>query len=392
MTTAPEAPPLPGEGAAIEFTGRRAPVMWLLLINSLLTVMSIGIYRFWAKTRIRRYFWSHVRIRGDALEYLGLPSELFIGFLIAIAVLVPVGSVYATFNALLGPEDALARTVLEFANLIVLLTLFQVAFYRMWRYRLTRTAWRGIRFGLDGSTWHYLWLSSVWLVLVLLTLGLAYPWMQVALWRYRVSHTRIGSTYFGFSGEAMPLLLPWLVVYAIPAALLALTAAVSSPEPAIAAAIATPFAYLWYRIRQGRYLIGHTRLGRGRFGSRLAVAPLLLAFLAVGVCLGAPIRGHGDPHYRRHGRGDFGRLRVPCLLVHHRLHRPVACDHRRHPALRGGQAALPDHGARRSGRARARHSIGEGRPPVRGRLGRCLRRRRHLSGHDRVFLVNIDPL
>ena len=287
MTTAPEAPPLPGEGAAIEFTGRRAPVMWLLLINSLLTVMSIGIYRFWAKTRIRRYFWSHVRIRGDALEYLGLPSELFIGFLIAIAVLVPVGSVYATFNALLGPEDALARTVLEFANLIVLLTLFQVAFYRMWRYRLTRTAWRGIRFGLDGSTWHYLWLSSVWLVLVLLTLGLAYPWMQVALWRYRVSHTRIGSTYFGFSGEAMPLLLPWLVVYAIPAALLALTAAVSSPEPAIAAAIATPFAYLWYRIRQGRYLIGHTRLGRGRFGSRLAVAPLLLAFLAVGVCLGA---------------------------------------------------------------------------------------------------------
>ena len=287
MTTAPEAPPLPGEGAAIEFTGRRAPVMWLLLINSLLTVMSIGIYRFWAKTRIRRYFWSHVRIRGDALEYLGLPSELFIGFLIAIAVLVPVGSVYATFNALLGPEDALARTVLEFANLIVLLTLFQVAFYRMWRYRLTRTAWRGIRFGLDGSTWHYLWLSSGWLVLVLLTLGLAYPWMQVALWRYRVSHTRIGSTYFGFSGEAMPLLLPWLVVYAIPAALLALTAAVSSPEPAIAAAIATPFAYLWYRIRQGRYLIGHTRLGRGRFESRLAVAPLLLAFLAVGVCLGA---------------------------------------------------------------------------------------------------------
>lgn len=288
MTTTPEgpAPPLPGDGVEIDFTGRRAPLMWLLLKNSLLTVLTIGVYRFWAKTRVRRYFWGHVRIQGDALEYTGLPSELFIGFLIAIAVLVPVGSVYGTFDALLGPADAGPRAVLVFTNLIVLLTLFQVAFYRMWRYRLTRTAWRGIRFGLDGSTWHYLWLSAGWLVLVALTLGLAYPWMQVALWRYRVRHTRFGATYFGFAGDAMALLLPWLVVYAIPAALLAL-AAVSGPEPAVAAAIATPFAYLWYRIRQGRYLIGHTRLGRGRFESKLAVAPLLLAFLAVGACLGA---------------------------------------------------------------------------------------------------------
>ena len=288
MTTVPAGPAaaLPGEGVVIDFSGRRAPLMWLLLKNSLLTVMTIGIYRFWAKTRIRRYFWGHVRIKGDALEYLGLPSELFIGFLIAIAVLVPVGSVYGTFEALLGPEDVVASGILQFANLIVLLTLFQVAFYRMWRYRLTRTAWRGIRFGLDGSTWHYLGLSAGWLVLVILTLGLANPWMQVALWRYRVRHTRFGSTYFGFVGEAMPLLIPWLVVYAIPAVLLAL-ATVSGPLPAVAAALVTPFAYLWYRIRLGRHLIGHTRLGRGRFESKLAVGPLLLAFLAVAACLGS---------------------------------------------------------------------------------------------------------
>ena len=289
MTTAPEGPALafPADGAMIEFTGRRVPLMGLLLKTSVLTVMTIGIYRFWAKTRIRRYFWGQVRIRGDALEYTGLPSELFIGFLIAIAVLVPVGSIYGTVDALLGPEDAATRAVLEVANLIVLLTLFQVAFYRMWRYRLTRTAWRGIRFGLDGSTWHYLWMSAGWLTVVLLSLGLAYPWMQVALWRYRIRHSRLGATYFAFTGEAMPLLLPWLVVYAFPAAMLALSAAVSSPEPAIAGVVATPFAYLWYRIRQGRYLIGHTWLGRGRFSSKLAVAPLLIAFLAVAACLGA---------------------------------------------------------------------------------------------------------
>jgi uncharacterized membrane protein YjgN (DUF898 family) len=58
MTIASEGPALPlsADGASIKFTGRRLPLIGLLLKNSLLTVMTIGIYRFWAKTRIRRYF------------------------------------------------------------------------------------------------------------------------------------------------------------------------------------------------------------------------------------------------------------------------------------------------------------------------------------------------
>ena len=293
MMTAPDspAPPLSKDSAPFDFTGRRAPLIWLLLKNSLFTVMTIGIYRFWAKTRVRRFFWGHVRMQSDPLEYSGLPSELFIGFLIAIAVLVPVGSVYGTIEVLVGPQNAVARGILEFANLIVFLTLIQIAFYRMWRYRLTRTSWRGIRFGLDGSTWHYLWLSAGWLVVLILSLGVAYPWMQVALWRYRVSQTRLGTTYFGFSGEALPLLLPWLAVYAVSAAVIALAVVVSGAGfvPTFIAGMALPIAaiaaYLWYRIRQGRYLIGHTWLGRGRFESNLAVAPLLIAFLAVVACM-----------------------------------------------------------------------------------------------------------
>ena len=37
----------------------------LLLKNALLTVITLGFYRFWAKTRLRRYFWSGVHINGD---------------------------------------------------------------------------------------------------------------------------------------------------------------------------------------------------------------------------------------------------------------------------------------------------------------------------------------
>ena len=78
----------------VTFVGRRGPLLTLVLKNSLLTILTFGIYRFWAKTWIRRYFWNNVRIAGDAVEYTGQAKELFIGFLIAVAVLFPLTTLY----------------------------------------------------------------------------------------------------------------------------------------------------------------------------------------------------------------------------------------------------------------------------------------------------------
>ena len=47
----------------------------------------------------------------------------------------------------------------------------QFAIYRARRYRLTRTIWRGVRFGMEGSGWSYSWRASLWGLGVLFTLG-----------------------------------------------------------------------------------------------------------------------------------------------------------------------------------------------------------------------------
>ena len=39
--------------------------------NLVLTIVTLSIYRFWAKTRIRRYLWSQVTVASDRLEYTG---------------------------------------------------------------------------------------------------------------------------------------------------------------------------------------------------------------------------------------------------------------------------------------------------------------------------------
>ena len=47
--------------------------------------MTLGIYRFWATTRERRYLWSRSRFVDERLEWAGTGMELFIGFLLVLA-------------------------------------------------------------------------------------------------------------------------------------------------------------------------------------------------------------------------------------------------------------------------------------------------------------------
>ncbi len=54
---------------------------------------TLGIYRFWLATDIRRFLWSNTELAGETFEYTGTARELLIGFLIALAILVPIYAV-----------------------------------------------------------------------------------------------------------------------------------------------------------------------------------------------------------------------------------------------------------------------------------------------------------
>jgi len=45
---------------ALHYDGRIGPLYRIFVVNLLLTIVTVGIYRFWAITRWRRYFWSHM--------------------------------------------------------------------------------------------------------------------------------------------------------------------------------------------------------------------------------------------------------------------------------------------------------------------------------------------
>src|SRR3981189_2541096 len=148
----PKPPPMP-----VGVSGSRRQFFHLVKRGAGLEFVTLGFYRFWLTTDIRRHLWTNTQIDGDGAEYTARGRELLIGFLVALAILVPIYLAY--FLAGLEAERFKAFASMP---LVVFFYLFgQFAIYRARRYRLTRTVGRGVRFWMSGSGGVYaveLWL------------------------------------------------------------------------------------------------------------------------------------------------------------------------------------------------------------------------------------------
>ena len=198
----------------VQFLGQRRSYWRLLIRGAALLMVTLGIYRFWLVTDVRRFLWSNTEIAGEPLEYTGTALELLLGFLVAIALLIPIyaGFFLAALDlGLLGKLSGL----LAFAALGVL---GQYAIYRARRYRLTRTIYRGLRFHQSGSAWSYAIRATLWWVATIVTLGLAYPFQMASLERYKMRNTFYGDLAGRFEASGFALLLRglpmWLLFFA----------------------------------------------------------------------------------------------------------------------------------------------------------------------------------
>ena len=146
------------------YFGARRALFALALRTSFLTLITLGIYRFWGKTRIRKYIWSATSDGQDSFEYTGTGLEKFLGFLAAIVVLaiylgiVQLGLSYLGLS-LIGEATTAAGEIAQVAAFYIALfavaPLMLFARYRARRYKAARTRWRGIRFGMENGAWGF---------------------------------------------------------------------------------------------------------------------------------------------------------------------------------------------------------------------------------------------
>lgn len=210
-----------GASDAFSFHGNWREFAPIAFTNLLLTIVTLGIYRFWATTRERRYLWSRTQFVDDKLEWHGTGKELFIGFLIvALVILLPLFAAQFVFQALVLQGLEVLAGIVFFAIILMVSYLGGVARFRALRYRLSRTYWHGIRGGSDnpgfGYGLSYLWKNAVGT----LVLGLGIPWAMCSLWNERWREMSFGPHRFESEADFWRIMKYFLIFYLAPIVLI----------------------------------------------------------------------------------------------------------------------------------------------------------------------------
>jgi uncharacterized membrane protein YjgN (DUF898 family) len=259
----PEAPGGPLHG--LVFHGSGGSLFGIFIVNMLLTLVTLGVFHFWAKTRVRRYFASETEFEGDRFAYHGTGVELLVGALKATVIFAVPFAIFRIVPQLdLDVFATAGAIVLAYA---IVLLLIPLAIVGTQRYRLSRTSWRGIRFSFRGPTAEFVRLFVGGALLSVVTLGIYYPFFLIRRQTFLVSHSYFGSERFGFDGQGRELFRIYLVGVLLLLPTLGLY-------------------WFWFQARRQRYLWGRTTTSTARFrypvtGGALFALRLVNAILLV---------------------------------------------------------------------------------------------------------------
>ena len=265
----------PARSRAVEFTGNWKEYLPIAVTNLLLTIVTLGIYRFWAKARERRYLWSRTRLIDDHLEWTGTGGEMFIGFLMAMGVLFGCMAVIFGGAAVLGDWFLFVGMI---AFYVFVLWAIGFAQFRALRYRLSRSWWRGIRGGSDDNGIGYGWTALGNNFVAGLTLGILTPRAIVENWNDRMRKMSFGPHMLDSDVDTHGLQWRWMMLYLVyigffGLAFLTAPSPESGAEPGAASIIAplalvvglivvmTSFWALFFRKAADTFAMGELRAG-----------------------------------------------------------------------------------------------------------------------------------
>jgi uncharacterized membrane protein YjgN (DUF898 family) len=225
------------------FQGNGRTLFGITLTNLIKTIFTLGIYRFWAKTRLRQYIFGETLFAGDRFSYHGTAKELLRGavrfglFFIFFVVV----SVYTFLEY--GP---LASELVGNLFTIIFMIVLPFLMVGAWRYRLSRTAWRGIRFSFRGQGREALTVYFKGYLLVLLTLGLYWPYFKMEIEKLWRQNSWFGDIQMRFSGKGKDFLKKFIVALFL------------TP-------ITLGFYLFWFKADLSRYIWSHTHISGGTF-------------------------------------------------------------------------------------------------------------------------------
>jgi uncharacterized membrane protein YjgN (DUF898 family) len=244
--------------ARFRYHGTGGSLLWILIANAFLSIITLGFYSAWARTKVRRFHYTHTEFDGSRFEWHGTGNELFSGAIKAGLILFGVSAVFGVANLALGGQEApvwaTAATNIGLYVSIGLLVVFAVNNAR--RYRLSRSSWGGIRFSYHGKSNEFLAMMIRGILLSIVTLGFYTPLFQNQRRAFLVNNSQFGTEPFMYDGDGRELFAPYIraVLLTIPT---------------------LGLYWIWYSALKQRYFWEHTTMRGGRFGSSVTGGDLL---------------------------------------------------------------------------------------------------------------------
>jgi uncharacterized membrane protein YjgN (DUF898 family) len=179
----------------LEFHGNGKDFFAVTIVNWILTIITLGFYYPWAKARKLQFLYGATSLNGDYFSFHGTGKEMFKGFIKAIFI----------FIALYGLLFLFLYLKLSFVGILLFylgfLAIFPLAIHGSYRYRMSRTSWRGIRFGYRGNKKELTINFLKWIFFTIITFGIYSSWMSINIRKYVLGNIRFGDIEFEYNGD-----------------------------------------------------------------------------------------------------------------------------------------------------------------------------------------------
>jgi uncharacterized membrane protein YjgN (DUF898 family) len=164
-----------------QFTASAGEYFRIWIVNLLFSLLTLGIYSAWAKVRKRRYFYGSTRLDGATFDYFASPKAVLKGRILAAGIV----AIYALATELY-PNS---RFGFWAAGLILLPWLG----VRAYAFNARNSGWRGVRFDFVAGTAKAARTYAAMVAIVIVTLGLAFPWFMARMKSFVVSNHAFGT-------------------------------------------------------------------------------------------------------------------------------------------------------------------------------------------------------
>lgn len=170
----------------IQFTGQGSTYFKIWIMNTLLTLITLGIYSAWAKVRTKKYFYENTWLEKNNFQYDADPIAILKGRLI---IGVP---------ALLYFFGGHISIWLPFVSIFLVLILTPWLVVKSLSFNLSQTSHRGIKFGFTHKVNDSYKVHIKAALISIFTFGILYPKAYFQITRFKYSGFRFGKVNFDF--------------------------------------------------------------------------------------------------------------------------------------------------------------------------------------------------